>query len=128
MCRVFQPEELLDFIQSTTFEKQWQGLGLDDEADLAALEMAIMAYPTGAPVIEGTGGLRKLRFAPARWKTGKSGAARVCYAYFEEFGIVYLINAYRKNRKETLTSAEKRAIKSMIARIEVGLHRRRSLD
>lgn len=125
MCK---PEDLLDFIQSTTFENQWKSLGLDDEMDLTALELFIMANPTGAPMVEGTGGLRKLRFAPAKWQTGKSGAARVCYVYFEEFGIVYLINVYRKNRKETLSANEKKTIKSIIARIEKNLRRRQGLE
>jgi hypothetical protein len=121
------PEDLLDFIQSSAFERQWARLGLNDEEDLFALEMFIMTDPKRAPVVEGTGGLRKVRFAPDRWNTGSSGGARVCYVYFEEFGIVYWIYVYRKSQQETLSANEKKAIKAMIERIEKNLRRRQNL-
>jgi hypothetical protein len=79
------PEDLLHFIETTVFTKAWEGLGLDDEEDLLALQLLIMSQPKAAPVIPGTGGLRKLRFAPVRWNVGASGAARVCYVHFEEY-------------------------------------------
>jgi hypothetical protein len=78
-------EELLYFIETTEFTKSWEKLGLDDEDDLLALQLSIMAAPRRSPIIKGTGGLRKLRFAPAAWKVGARGAVRVCYVYFEEY-------------------------------------------
>jgi hypothetical protein len=76
-----------------------------------------MTAPRAAPVVPGTGGLRKLRFAPPEWHTGKRGALRVCYAYFREHSIVVLMAAYSKNRKDNLSPAEKTVIKKMIAEI-----------
>ena len=86
------------------------------EFDLLALQVAIMAAPKAAPVIPGTGGLRKLRFSPLGWKTGKRGAIRVCYVYFEEFWTVLLVVAYPKNRRDNLTQSEKREISKLIER------------
>jgi hypothetical protein len=76
-----KPTDLLHFIELDEFSDDWNSLRLDDD-DLLALQVLIMLGPERAAVIEGTGGLRKLRFSPLRWNTGKSGALRVCFAWF----------------------------------------------
>lgn len=68
---MFDAENLLHFIELSQFSRRWEQLGLDDEEDLAALQVAIMSNPKVGAVIKDTGGLRKLRFAPPRWNTGK---------------------------------------------------------
>jgi len=78
------PEDLLHFVELDEFRDDWEQLGLDVEGDLWALQILIMRNPGGTPVIPETGGLRKMRFAPGRWNTGKSGAVRVCYVYFPD--------------------------------------------
>jgi len=89
-----------------------------------ALQLLIMSQPKAAPIIPGTGGLRKLRFSPARWHTGASGAARVCYVYFEEYGIVYLVYIYDKTKKDDLSDAEKKVIRDHLRREKRALDRR----
>lgn len=73
-----------------------------------------MAHPKMHPVIEGTGGVRKIRFSPTARARGKSGSHRACYAYFEEFGIVLLITAYPKGKKDTISAAGRNAMRRMI--------------
>jgi hypothetical protein len=63
----------------------------------------------------GTGGLRKIRFAPPSWRRGKSGGIRVGYAFFEEYSTVALIVAYAKKGKADVTPAERAVIKQLIA-------------
>jgi hypothetical protein len=99
------------------FTRRWKSFGLHDE-DLLALQFLIMLNPAGAPVVEGTGGLRKMRFAPKAWKTGKSGAMRVCYAYLEAYGTVLLIIVYSKDEKGDLVPEEKKEIRKLLRRIE----------
>lgn len=111
-------EDLLHFVELDGFVDDWKELGLDVEMDLWALQVGVMSDPSGSPVIEGTGGLRKLRFAPPGWKVGKRGAVRVCYVYFPEHWTVLLVMAYAKNRKDSLSAREKRDITSYINRIE----------
>jgi hypothetical protein len=106
----WQPDRLLHFIELDEFREDWDELGLDVENDLWDLQNEIMRAPDGPPVIQGTGGLRKMRFAPTRWRLGKSGAVRVCYVYFKAYGITLLVMAYGKNRKDNLRAAEKRDI------------------
>ena len=86
---------------------------LTDE-DLGALESAIAQAPEAAPVMRGTGGLRKIRFAPQRSGGGKSGGARACYAYFPEFGLVYLCSVFPKNARANLSAAECEAYRKVL--------------
>lgn len=123
-----KPEDLLHFVELRAFTQHWARLELDVEHDLLALQILIMSNPTGPPVVEGTGGLRKLRFAPAKWHTGRRGAARVCYVYFQEFGIVLLVTVYDKQQKGDLSADEKKKIRKLIAQAEAELERRGRLS
>src|SRR3954470_16788599 len=78
----------LTLIQLTTFAAKWSKLGLTDE-DLRSLEGLFLADPEAGDVIPGTGGLRKIRFAPPTWHTGKRGASRVIYAFIVGGEAVY---------------------------------------
>src|SRR5438132_13767829 len=106
--QTFPPEELLTFIELRPFTRRWQQLGLDD-TDLQALQLLIMIRPKAGDVIAGTGGVRKLRFAPPQWRLGKRGALRVCYAYVEQAGTIVLGLVYAKGENDDLSSKEKTA-------------------
>jgi hypothetical protein len=112
------PKDWLRFVQLDPFPPSWKRMGLDDVDDLAALEVAIMAWPERAPVITGTGGLRKLRFAPAAWAKGKRGAARVYYASFGSNGLVALVYAHDKPRMESISAAQKNIIRRLLQEIQ----------
>ena len=105
------------------FGADWERLGLDVEVDLAALQHELMLNPMVGDLVPGTGGLRKLRFAPPRWNKGKRGALRVCYAYFFEFWTILLMMAYAKGVQGNLTAAEKRGIHKYLQRTEKWLHK-----
>ena len=80
----------LTLIQLSAFVAKWSKLKLSDE-DLQSLEGALIADPQAGDPIPGTGGLRKLRFAPPSRHTGKRGAFRVIYAFIVPGDAVYLI-------------------------------------
>jgi hypothetical protein len=120
----FDPDDLLDFVELPAFTKRWAQLGMDDEADLTALQMAIMANPKLAPVVPGAGGLRKLRFARDDRNIGKSGGLRVLYAHFEQFGMVLLCLAYSHAEADNISEAGKSKIANLIADTERWLQRR----
>ena len=103
------------FIQTDEFIKNWERLGLTDD-DLRRLELEIMKNPQVGPVIQGTGKLRKMRFA-FEYK-GKSGSSRVCYVDFLIHETVYLITVYPKNEKDNLSKAERNEIKKFIDILE----------
>jgi len=108
------------FIDSGSFDRRWKALGLDDD-EHAALEDAILADPLRPPVVAGTDGLRKIRFAPRRWKAGKRGAVRVCYVFYPRHNTIALLMAYGKNEKDDLAAAEKRELNQAIQRIDQAL-------
>lgn len=124
----FSPEDLLDFIELPQFTARWEKLDLDDENDLCMLQLFVMADPKGSPPIEGTNGIRKFRFAPARWNVGKSGAARVLYVYFEEFGVVLLCLIYGKGEIDNISRAVKRYLNRLVAEVEAELRRLKTLQ
>lgn len=104
------------FVELRQFTRAWHDLGLRDK-DLVILQNLIMASPEAAPIVPGTGGLRKTRFAPASWRTGKRGATRVCYAFFKDCSIVVLVTIYSKLAQENLSSNECKIIKQLLAEI-----------
>jgi len=119
------PEDLLNFWELDWFCQSWEECDLKDE-DLAALQILIMCNPLAHPVIQGTKGLRKLRFSPEGWNTGKSGALRVCYVYFQKYGLVLLCLAFKKGDLDNISSAGKKAVNKAITRIEQSLFKKYS--
>ena len=100
------------------FDKNWKTMNLTD-SDLKALQEELILNPTKGDLMQGTGGLRKLRIAFEG--KGKSGSGRVCYVDFAVFDKIYLITAYPKNEKDNLSKAERNAIANMIAQLEKSL-------
>lgn len=75
-----------------------------------------MDNPDAAPVMVGTGGLRKLRWAlPGK---GKSGGIRVLYVSFVKFEKIYMIDLFTKDEKDNLTQAERNKVKQAIQVLE----------
>lgn len=91
------------FIQTREFSKNWDKLELTDK-DLRRLELEILMNPKVGTIIQGTGKLRKMRFAFEN--RGKRGSARVCYVDFAVHKTIYLITVYTKNEKENLSKAQ----------------------
>ena len=116
------PQILLNFIHAIGFDEDWTDIGLADD-DLWMVQLMIQADPTGHPVVKGTGGLRKMRFAPPK-KRGARKWYRVCYVYFREAACVLLVVAYAKNEKDDLSPADKKGIRRMIERENKILSRR----
>ena len=99
------------FIEVPLFTRRWKELGLNDD-DLLRLQIMLLKDPQSGPVMEGTGGIRKVRFPIEN--RGKSGSIRVCYADFEEYEATYLITAFTKKEKENLSEEEKRILKKLV--------------
>lgn len=103
------PASYRTFYELPGFTARWKALGFTD-ADLLALQAAIMADPSAGPVVKGTGRLRKVRFAPPSQMTGKSGAARVYYAHYGDFGVVLLASVFVKSSAGDLSAAQRKAL------------------
>lgn len=97
--------------------REWDRQRLTD-ADLRALEQTIAKAPDGAPVMRGTGGLRKLRFAPPSMHRGKSGATRVGFAYFRAKAGVIVVAIFAKNDAANFTAAQRAEIEKWLKLVE----------
>jgi hypothetical protein len=82
------------------------------EDDLQALQNFLLENPEVAPVIQGTGGVRKLRWA--REGRGKSGGLRTIYIDMRASAHIYLLTVFGKGEKADLSSDEKKAIKAYV--------------
>ena len=98
----------IEFIETSIFTRQIKTIATDDE--LKALQLELIAQPEKGDLIQGTGGLRKVRMATGQ--QGKSGSARVIY-FLATAEVIYLVLAYAKNEKESLTAAEKAELKKL---------------
>ena len=74
------------FVELPIFISKWKALGLTD-SDLRRLEMELLADPKIGAVMQGTGGVRKMRFAFE--DRGKSGSVRVIYIDFEVYEKIF---------------------------------------
>lgn len=105
----------LEAVYLPVFQKTWRRLGLSDE-ELDELAEEVLANPYAGPVMPGTGGARKVRYALGN--RGKSAGARIIYVNFSEFGKVYFITVYSKHDKPNLSARERELLKTLIARLE----------
>ena len=96
-----------------TYERAIRKL-LSAEARLE-MEATIMSSPDTAPVIRGTGGIRKLRWAGSG--RGKRGGIRVIYFYPGPEAI-YMLTAYAKADRDGLTAADAKALSKLVAAIK----------
>lgn len=112
------------FLQTPLFTAKWRSLRLEDE-DLRHLEQELLRLAPSHPAIPGTGGVRKMRFAPPSWNRGKSGATRVCYVCFTAFDVILLVLMYAKNEQANLTPRQRDACKLLISEIAAELERQR---
>lgn len=103
------------FVELPLFRSKWESLGLT-ETDLRRLQESLLADPKIGAVLQGTGGIRKMRFAFEH--QGKSGGVRVIYIDFEVYEKIYLLTAYTKNEKENLTKEERNELRKLISVLE----------
>lgn len=85
-------------------------------AEREQMEKEIAHDPLYWPVIRGTGGVRKARFACDN--LGKRGGGRVCYFYLQIYQTIYMLKAYKKNQQENLTEKEKKQIYQIVKQIK----------
>lgn len=103
------------FIETPVFTKAI--VELMDDDDYASMQIAMLLRPRLGSVIQRTGGLRKLRWAPAG--KGKRGGVRVIYYWDEPSETFYMLYAYRKSQREDLTAQQLRTL-SRLVREEFG--------
>ena len=100
------------FVELPPFERARKDY-LDDEA-YRLLQCELMENPTAGAVIEGTGGLRKLRQTDPRRGKGKRGGLRVIYYWFLGVDQFWLFTIYDKDQVDDLTPAQRKLLKQLL--------------
>lgn len=100
------------FVELPAFER-FRMSYLDDTV-FAKLQQALMKDPEAGDVIEGTGGLRKMRFADVRRGKGKRGGIRVIYYWWSAGMQFWLYTLYDKDELADLTPKQRKALKAML--------------
>jgi len=72
----------------------------------------LAANPKAGDIMEGTGGVRKLRWG--RQGRGKSGGVRVIYYVHSELMPLYLLTLFAKNERANLTKAERNELAGLV--------------
>jgi hypothetical protein len=76
------------------------------------LQIALMLRPEQGPIIQGSGGLRKVRWAPAG--VGKRGGVRVIYYWAPGDTVFYMLYIYAKNDQGDLTARQTRELAKVV--------------
>ena len=101
---------MFSFIETHLFTKLVLDY-LDDDA-YGALQQALMQNPDAGPVIPGSGGVRKLRWAaPGR---GKRGGYRIIYYVRHAHGVIWMLTIYSKNVSENIPAHVLRQIRKEV--------------
>lgn len=100
------------FVELPAFERS-RAKYLDDEG-FSALQSELLRNPLAGDVIEGTGGLRKMRFADKRRGKGKRGGLRVIFYWWDAGMQFWLFTLFDKDEMADLTAEQRKALKTMI--------------
>ena len=101
-----------EFVELPAFER-YRAEYLDDDG-FRALQAALMTDAQAGDVIEGTGGLRKLRFADQRRGKGRRGGLRVIYFWWEAGAQFWLFTLFDKDEMADLIPQQRRALKVIV--------------
>jgi hypothetical protein len=107
------PIGLLTFVETATFTRLVHEMVSDD--DYAQFQRDLARHPEQGDLLEGCGGVRKVRMA-ARGK-GKSGGARVLYLYLRHRQRIYLLYVFTKGDAANLSADGKKAMRELAQQI-----------
>lgn len=82
-------------------------------ADRSAIVVFLAAQPKAGDLMQGTGGVRKLRWG--RGGRGKSGGVRIVYYHHSDAMPLYLLTVFGKNEKANLSRAERNELAKLVA-------------
>lgn len=102
------------FIELPAFQKHRSDY-LDDDL-FHRFQQQLLQNPQAGDVVEGTGGLRKIRVVDERRNKGKRGGLRVIYYWWSGFDQSWLFTLYGKNEQDDLTPPQKKLLKELLYR------------
>lgn len=101
---------MFSFIETRLFSKLVLEYLSDEE--YGSLQQALIKDPDAGPVIPGSGGVRKLRWAAQG--RGKRGGYRIIYYVKRANGVIWLLTMYPKNVAENIPAVVLRRIRQEV--------------
>ena len=100
----------MEFIETSIFSRKLKSFLTDDE--YFQLQNALINRPDTGKIIQGSGGLRKLRWAISG--KGKQSGVRVIYYWLSKKDTIIMLLIYGKNEQDELTSDQMKTLKSFV--------------
>lgn len=85
-----------------------------DDESFKGLQNELMENPEAGDVIQGTGGLRKLRYGDERRGKGKRGGLRVIYFWKDSDDQFWLFTVFDKDEAQDLTPDQRKMLKQRL--------------
>lgn len=85
---------------------------------LEKIQATILKNPHAGAMIQGTGGLRKVRLPDVTRERGTRGGHRLIYLDLAQQGKTYLLRIYPKATKITLSPSEKKQLRAVVATLK----------
>jgi hypothetical protein len=101
---------VISFIETRLFTRLVNDYLSDEE--YWELQTTLLENPEAGAVIAGTGGVRKMRWAPSH--RGKRGGLRIIYYFRSAQGVIWLLTLYAKNVNENIPAHVLRKIRKEI--------------
>lgn len=83
-----------------------------DEDSYRLLQLHLLQVPDSGDIIQGSGGIRKIRWAPTG--LGKRGGARIIYNWAVDADTVLMLFAFQKNERGDLTPDQLKQLASVV--------------
>lgn len=96
--------------ETSIFTKKIAAL-LDDE-EYRTLQNFLVEMPTSGDIIQGSGGIRKLRWGASGH--GKRGGSRIIYYWATQHDQIFMLYAYAKNERDDLTKEQLAQISAVV--------------
>ncbi|QDQ29193.1 hypothetical protein FNU76_02885 [Chitinimonas arctica] len=100
----------MEFIETPTFTRLVTHLLTDDE--YIDLQNVLVENPERGDLIQGGGGIRKLRHASSG--RGKSGGVRVIYYWIRDDEQIYMLYLYPKSKQDKLSDRETALLREFV--------------
>ena len=85
-----------------------------NDYEYSKLQVLLVNNPTSGDLIQGTGGLRKLRFGDSSRGKGKRGGLRIIYYWWVNAYQIFLFTIYNKNEMTDLNQEQKKKLKELL--------------
>jgi hypothetical protein len=98
------------FVETPVFTRRIAACLDDDE--YGRLQLYLGLHPESGKIIQGSGGMRKLRWAGSG--RGKRGGLRVIYCWWVSKDRISMLMVYPKNEKDDLTAEQLKQLRNQL--------------